>query len=171
MEIELLFLSMKKHPMFRLVVDFQLRMIRTHLTLAAGFGLPGQGDRRRVTRMAMRTTADGTVRVGSPDIVTTGTSFPDGCRAFEQGKRVFGPINSAFVILLTECNLLVGEVPRSGDGSPSWRSMSATLILVVFGRVAFSTVLRRQMPGNHKPLVVELRPPFFNGLLSPSRQR
>ena len=85
MEIEGLFLSVKKHPVFRLVVDFQLRMIRPHVTLATGFGLPSQGDRRRVTRMAMRTTADGTVRIGLSDVMTAGTAFLDGCRAFEQG--------------------------------------------------------------------------------------
>ena len=105
-EIQQITLRGKHDAMLRLVVDLHLRVVRSHVALAARGGQPGERNRAGVARMAFRAGADGAVFVGFADGVALLAAGGDGRMPFRQRERIGRTLCSPRLELLAEGNLL-----------------------------------------------------------------
>ena len=105
--------------------------------------------------MTIRAPANGSVRVWFSHLVTARTSPLGGGRPLQEGQRVGGTFYRPLVILLGKGDLFRRKISVTRNGGPSRRRMTAAQELLVLRRVAFGTVLGRQVLRNDKALVIQ----------------
>ena len=148
------------HAMLRFGVNFQLRMVRAKMALAAGAGQAREFHRRRVPRVAGRAIADGAVFVWFADTVATVTAALGGRAAFEPGQRMRRTLHAAGLVLFGKGDLFRREIRVAGHRRPSCRRVPAVEELLIDGFVTGPAIGRRQLRANDKTVVIRSRLPL-----------
>src|SRR5262249_9166070 len=107
------------------VVDFELRVVGAHVTLAARRRQPGDLDGRGVARVTGGTIADRPVRVWLADSVALGTTADDSRLAFQGNQRIRGALSRSGMVLLREGNLLGRKTLLAVDRCPGRSGVTA----------------------------------------------
>src|SRR5215469_1424957 len=111
-------LCLKHHAMLGLLIDLNLRVVRTHMALCARRGEPSQRNGTGVTRMTCRARADCAVIVGLPDRVALLTAARHRRSTFCSDERMRRTFRSSGLVLLREGNLLRLQPFLPIDGRP-----------------------------------------------------
>ena len=117
-QIKQMFLSLEHDTVLRFLVDFDLGVIGTHMTLCARGRQTGDVNRTRVPRMAGRAVANRAVGVRPPDAVALLTTAYDRGAALHLHKRMWWSPSSAGLIGFRKINLFGGEALFAIHGSP-----------------------------------------------------
>src|SRR5262245_41680814 len=141
---------------FRLVVDFELRVVGAHVALAARRRQAGDLDRRRVPRVACGAVADRPVRVRLADPVALDAPGDDRRRAFQGDQRIRGALAGPGVLLLREIDLFGRKPLFAVDRRPRRRGVAAAEELLVLRLVAPAAVRGRHGLRNHEAVVFDV---------------
>ena len=88
-------------------------MVRSHVTLAAGFRLPRQRDGSGVTGMALHTRTNAAIEVGFANVVAGKASEVQHAFAFSLCQGICWTTNGARVVFFGERDLLNGKRRRA----------------------------------------------------------
>src|SRR5262245_4219278 len=129
-------------------------MIRTEMTLTAGFRQTCDRDRRRVPCVARRARTDRAVVVRLSDAVALRAAARRRRRPFERRQRMRRPPRSAGLIALREFDLLRLQARLTVDRGPRRRGMAAAKKLLINRLVAAAAVARRQLGRDDESVVL-----------------
>src|SRR5579872_3891966 len=139
---------------FRLVVDFDLRVIGPHVALRASRGQPSQCNGTGVSRVASRAGADGAVVVWLADCMALLATRLH-CRAtFCNDEGVWRPLGAARLKLLAERDLFRSQALLAVDRGPAWRRMTAVQEFLIDAFVTTAAISCREMGADDKAVVI-----------------
>ena len=153
-EIQQMLLSLEEYAVLRFFVDFDLRVIGTHVTLGAGAGKARDADGTGVSRVTGRAIANRTVAVRFSYTVTLLAAASHRRAAFELNKGMRGTASSTGLVGFREIHLLWRESFLSVDGSPCWSRMATAKKLLVDRFVAAPAISRRKLGRDHKAVMI-----------------
>src|SRR5215470_6076590 len=140
-------LGLKQHSVARFLIDFNLGMIRTHVTLCTRAGVPCVTDGTVSDRAV-------SVRPSHTMALLTPTGFRR--RSFQLRQWISGATGTSRLIGLRKIHLLGGEPLLAMDRSPRGRCVAAAQELLINALVAAAAVTRCQLAGDYETVVIPL---------------
>lgn len=145
----------KHDPMLGLIVDLDLRVVRTHVALCTGGRQACEGNGAGVARMAGGAGPDGAVVVGLAHGMALLAARRHGRAALSMNKRMRRPLGAPWLVLLTESYLLRRQAFFAVDGSPRWSSVTAAEELLIDALVTAAAVSRREVLADDEAMVID----------------
>lgn len=139
-QVEQPLLCLEHDPVLGLFVDFDLRVIRSHVALGTGAGQARNSDRTRMTRVTRRAIANRAIRIRAADGVALLTSAGHSGSAFQLYKRMRRATGATRLIRLREVHLLGSEPLLAVNSSPRRGSMAASQELLIDSLVAAAAI-------------------------------
>jgi len=139
-QVQEVLLRLKHDPVLGFFIDFDLRMIGTHVALSASTRQARDSHRTGVACMACGAITDGAVAIGFAHAVALLATAGHGGAAFELNKRVRGPARSSGLIGLGKIHLFRSQSLLSINGAPGRSGMAAVQILLVDGFMTCSAI-------------------------------
>ena len=153
-KIQQAFLGLEHDAVLGLLIDFDLRVVGTHVALGAGARQPSDAHGTGVARVAGGAGADGAVGIGPADAVALIAAAGHRRAAFELRERMRGTASAAGLISFREVYLLRAEAFFAVDGGPRGCGMPAVEKLLVDVFMAGAAVAGGELGGNGKAVVV-----------------
>src|SRR5215472_5480100 len=147
-------LRLEHDAVLRFFVNFDLRMVGTHVALRASGGQARDAHGSRVARVASGAIPDGSVGVGLSDAVALLASAGHGGGAFELHERMRRPARSAGLKGLRKFYLFGSEVLHAVNRSPCRSRVTAAQELLIDIFVAAPAIPCSEFCGNEEAVMV-----------------
>ena len=134
------FLSIEQCPVLRFVIDFNLGMVGSHMTLTTRSRLSCQSHRSQVSGMTLCAGADRSIHIGSANRMTADTPFGRCSFLFQTGKGIGRSVHRSLMKGLREFNLFRSKRLFAQNRSIGWRCVSAAKKLLVFRCVTLTAI-------------------------------
>src|SRR5215472_7300295 len=149
-------LGLKQHSVARLLIDFNLGMIRTHVTLCTGAWEPRDSHRTGMPCVTDSAVSDRAVSVRPSHAMARLTSTGFRRCSFQLSQRIRGATGTSRLIGLRKIHLVGGEPLLAVDRSPRGRCVAAAQELLINVLVAAAAVTRCQLAGDYETVVIYL---------------
>jgi len=147
-------LGIEQNSVLGFLIDFDLGVIGTHVTLAAGTGLASHCDGAGVPRVTSRAGADGAIGIRFADRVALLAAAGHGGSPFERCERMRRALGVSRMVLLSESDLVGREPSFPINGGPGNRGVAAAEELLVDRLMAAAAIRSRKVLGDDESVML-----------------